>query len=122
MGATKFTDLVVWQKAYALTLTIYKLTSAFPPIERFRLAAQMCRAAASMPANIAEGFGRVWPRDQAHFYTIAKSSAEDLKVHPMLTRDLGYARDVVQPLSIVDEICAMLYVLRDRVMCKSSGR
>tara|TARA_B100000965_G_C19281906_1_gene621940 strand:+ start:178 stop:369 length:192 start_codon:yes stop_codon:yes gene_type:complete len=53
-----FQNLVVWQKAHELTLKIYKLTDNFPKEERYRLVDQLCRAASSVPANIAEGKGR----------------------------------------------------------------
>jgi len=53
-----FEDLEVWQKAHKLVLDIYKVTEHFPNTERFRLTDQLCRSAASIPANIAEGKGR----------------------------------------------------------------
>ena len=121
MGAARFTDLAVWQKSYRLALSVYNLTRKFPVEERYCLAIQMRRAAISVPANIAEGFSRRGPRDQAHFYTIAKSSAEELKVFLMMTKDLAYCADVIQPQTLVDEVCAMLYVLRERVLSGRTG-
>jgi four helix bundle protein len=122
MGAKKFTDLIVWQKAYALSLKIYKLTASFPAEERFRLTDQMRAAAATIPRNIAEGFGRMTPRDQAYFYTVAKSSGDELKVDLMHSRDLGYSSDVSECQRLVDEVCAMLYVLRRRVLSTDRRR
>ena len=63
--ARTFTDLVVWQKAHALVLAVYRLTAAFPKAETYALTAQMRRAAVSIPANIAEGFGKRSPADKA---------------------------------------------------------
>jgi len=51
-------DLIVWQKSHRLVLDIYRLTAGFPRDERYRLTDQLCRAAASVPTNIAEGKGR----------------------------------------------------------------
>jgi four helix bundle protein len=51
-------DLLVWQKAHSAVLDVYRTTKTFPPEERFRLTDQLCRAAASIPTNIAEGKGR----------------------------------------------------------------
>jgi four helix bundle protein len=56
MSAKSFEDLVVWQKAHAYVLDIYKMTEEFPNSELFGLTSQMRRAAVSIPANIAEGF------------------------------------------------------------------
>ena len=50
-----FRDLQVWQKAMDLADTIYTMTAAFPREEMFGLAAQLRRAAVSIPSNLAEG-------------------------------------------------------------------
>jgi len=52
MHAKSFEDLVVWQKAHAYVLDIYKMTEEFPNSELFGLTSQMRRAAVSIPANI----------------------------------------------------------------------
>ena len=53
-----FRSLKVWNRAHALTLTIYKLTREFPKQELYALTSQIQRAVASVPTNIAEGCGR----------------------------------------------------------------
>ncbi len=53
-----FKDLIVWQKAYSLTLEIYRTTKTFPRHEIYGLTQQMRKAAISLPSNIAEGYGR----------------------------------------------------------------
>jgi len=53
-----FKSLLVWQKSYALTIKIYKVTEKFPKSEIYGLVSQMRRAAISVPANIAEGYER----------------------------------------------------------------
>lgn len=53
-----FRQIEVWAKAHSLTLEIYKTTSRFPREELYGLTSQLRRACASIPANIAEGFGR----------------------------------------------------------------
>jgi four helix bundle protein len=53
-----YRDLVAWQKGMALAELVYRATAALPPEEKFGLVSQMRRAAVSIPANIAEGFGR----------------------------------------------------------------
>jgi len=116
MSAIKFSDLSVWRKAYQLVLEIYKLTRQFPGEERYCLVQQMRRAAISIPCNVAEGFSRQGPKDKAHFYAIAKGSAEELKVQLLLSKDLGYSKDTSTLQGAADEVCAMLYSLRQRVL------
>jgi four helix bundle protein len=69
--AQTFRDLLVWQKAHALVLSIYRTAVQFPKTEQYGLAAQMQRAAVSIPANIAEGFGRVSKLEKRRFLNIA---------------------------------------------------
>jgi hypothetical protein len=57
-AATTFEDLIVWQKAHACVLKVYRLWSGFPREEVYGSTAQIRRAAISIPANIAEGFKR----------------------------------------------------------------
>ena len=52
-----FRKLIVWQRAHQLALLIYKLTEKFPKSEIYGLTSQVRRAAVSVPANIAEGYG-----------------------------------------------------------------
>ena len=54
--ATRFEDLVVWQKAHQFVLATYRLTRTFPRSETYGLSSQLRRAAVSIAANIAEGF------------------------------------------------------------------
>ena len=88
--AKKFQDLLVWQKAHALTLAVYKLTARFPREEMFGLTSQMRRAAASVPANIAEGFKRRGQADKARVLNIAEGSLEELRYFFILATDLEY--------------------------------
>ena len=69
--------LKVWQKSMDLVETSYKLSARLPMDERFGLISQIRRAATSVPANIAEGFGRWNARDFARFAAIA--SAQPLR-------------------------------------------
>ena len=115
MGAKKFTDLIVWQKAYTLSERIRQVTEAFPPKEG-RLVDQMRSSSSSIPENIAEGFGRWTPNDQPHFYTIAKGSAEELKVQLMQSERWGFCPGARELLALADEVCAMLYRLRQKVL------
>jgi len=89
-----FKDLEVWKKAHCIVLGIYKLTTDYPPEEKYGLVSQMRRAAVSVPSNIAEGFGRRGKKDKIHFYNIAHSSLEELRYQLILSKDLGYLPDI----------------------------
>lgn len=62
-----FRDLKVWEKAYRLTLDVYKVTRKFPKEELYGLTSQIRRAAASIPANLAEGCGRAGTAELGRF-------------------------------------------------------
>ena len=83
-------DLEVWKLSHALVLRVYEITKNFPADERFRLTDQLCRAAASVPTNIAEGKGQNALREYLHFLSIAKGSVEETKYLLLLAKDLGY--------------------------------
>ena len=89
--AEKFQDLLVWQKAHALVLAVYKMTARFPKEELFGLTSQMRRSAVSVPANIAEGFKRRGKADKVRILNIAEASLEELRYFLILAGDLGYA-------------------------------
>lgn len=107
----KFSDIKAWQKAHKFTLAIYKVTRNFPGEERYGLTSQARRAAASIPANVAEGCGRDSEAELARFCTIALGSASELEYHLLLARDLGYitAQRHQALCKDVNEIKRMLY-------------
>ncbi len=82
-------DLLVWQKAHASTLEVYRITKTFPPDERYRLTDQLCRAAASVPTNIAEGKGRGSLAEFCQFLIIARGSIEETRYLLLLAKDTG---------------------------------
>jgi len=53
------------------------------------LPSQVRRAAASIPANIAEGCGRTGAAELGRFIQIAMGSASEVEFHLLLARDLG---------------------------------
>jgi four helix bundle protein len=63
-----FTDLDAWKVNHKLVLMIFKITKRFPKDERFGLIDQLRRAASSITANIAEGWGRYHFADKIRFY------------------------------------------------------
>src|SRR2546425_654037 len=89
-AARTFSDLLVWRKAHAFVLAVYKFSADFPKPETYGLAAQMRRAAVSIPANIAEGFRRRGKLDKARFMKLAEGLLEGCRYYFILAEDLGY--------------------------------
>ncbi len=105
-----FRNLTVWGKARTLNMVVYRLTERFPLKERYRLGDQMCRAALSVPSNIAEGCGRRSDPELARFFTIAKGSASELECQLILALDLGYltVAEYHDAHALVEEVQKML--------------
>jgi len=85
-----FRDLEVWQRAHRVVLDVYRLTNPFPRSEQFGVVSQLRRAAFSIPANIAEGFGRRSTKELLQFVAVANGSLEELRYFLLLSRDLRY--------------------------------
>lgn len=83
-----FRNLVVWQKAHALILAVYRVTRGFPKEELYGLTSQMRRSSSSIVANIAEGCGRRTDPDFARFLQISFGSASEVEYHLILGHDL----------------------------------
>ena len=86
-----FRDVVVWQKAHAFALAIYRCTEAFPKHEMFALTSQLRRASSSIRANFVEGFRKRTAPDKIRFYNTAQGSADECLYHLILAHDLQYA-------------------------------
>jgi four helix bundle protein len=85
-----FKTLEVWKKSHLLTLEIYRASAQFPASEMYGLTSQIRRAAASIPANIAEGCGRETDAELRRFLHIAGGSTNELEYHILLALDLDY--------------------------------
>jgi four helix bundle protein len=79
-----YRDLRVWKEAMDLAVQCYEATKAFPREEMFGLVTQIRRAASSVPANIAEGYGRESTGSYAHFLRTAQGSLKELETHLLL--------------------------------------
>lgn len=86
-----FTDLAVWQKAHQLMLDAYRFTELLPKNERYNRVSQVQRSVASIPANIAEGFGRFHYQENIQFCRQARGSLEETVNHILAVRDLSQA-------------------------------
>jgi four helix bundle protein len=86
----QFADLTVWQKAHELALFVYATTANFPERERFGITSQIRRSAASVAANIAEGFGRRTTGELLRSLRIARGEVEETRYFLILSRDLSF--------------------------------
>jgi four helix bundle protein len=86
----RFSDLTVWQRAHELTLETYRLSERFPRSEQFGIVSQVRRAAASVSANIAEGFGRRTTKELLRCLQISRGELEETRYFLILSRDLGF--------------------------------
>lgn len=107
--------LAVYAKSRAFVRSIYLLSSYFPTDERYGLTSQVRRASVSIPANLAEGYGRRQQNDRKRFVEIALGSAAELSCLLMLVEDLellgsspDYVRRLEQVRRDLDEIEKML--------------
>ena len=105
-----YRDLVVWQRAMEIAEQTYLLSQSFPREEQFGLTSQARRAAVSIAANIAEGYGRGSRPAYASFVRIAQGSLKELETHLLLAERVGVtskgAADGI--LSNADELGRML--------------
>ena len=107
-----------WRNSMDLVVACYKLSAAFPAAERYGLVSQIRRAATSVPANIAEGFGRWNARDFARFLAVASGSLRELETHLIIAGRLGYlsSGSADSTLLAIDDLAKMLYRMRLRVI------
>ena len=82
---TSYQDLRIWQQGMAVAEQCYHLTRSFPKAELFGMTSQIRRAAASIPANIAEGYGREQRNEYIRFLRIAQGSLKELETHLLLS-------------------------------------
>lgn len=118
-AARSFRDLMVWKKAHEFVLAVYRLTESFPDREKFGLSHQMRRAAVSVPANIAEGFGKRSQAEKARFLNIAEGSLEECRYYLILTQDLGYGQTELL-MSVLEEASRLLNAYTRAILASGS--
>lgn len=107
MKAKRYEDLVVWQKANTLVTNIYQLISTFPEEEIPAMIRQLRRACVSVPANIAEGFGRYHHKEKIQFYNISIALLNETENYLKLAKKLRFS-ETEQLLKDCVEIRKML--------------
>ena len=117
MKLRSYRDLIVWQKAFELSLLIYKLTKSFPKEEMYGLISQIRRCTISIPSNIAEGYTRHRKLEYVQFLQIAFASGAELETQLLIAKELDYVSQVNfdKAYSLLQEIMKMLNVLISKI-------
>lgn len=112
-----YKELIVWQKAHAFVIAIYKTLSLFPKDETYNLVSQLKRASTSIPTNIAEGSGSFTQKDFASYLQIALGSSHEVEYLILLSKDLGFVNLELYTIHSqhINEIKAMLISLIKKV-------
>lgn len=99
MGATvalpfakRFKDLLVYQRAFDVSIDVHGASLSFPKHEQYAgIADQMRRASKSVCANIAEGHGKsAYAGEWKRFLLMALGSCEEMQVWCDYALKLGY--------------------------------
>ena len=89
--------LETWKKAKEFALRVYReVLPLLPSEEKWNLTQQLRRSSNSVPANIAEGYGRFYYQDNIRFCYNARGSLEETLSHLVMCYELKY---VPKPLS-----------------------
>jgi four helix bundle protein len=113
MPVNSYQDLTVWQKAMDLAEVCYHLTKAFPKEEMYGMVTQIRRASSSVPANIAEGWGRGTTGEYIQFLRVAQGSLKELETHLLLAQRVGLTteQEVNPALQLLSEVSRMIISL-----------
>ncbi len=118
-----YRDLIAWQKAMDLVVAVYELTRQFPRQEQYGLAAQLQRAAVSVPSNIAEGQARHSQREFHHFLSQARGSLAEVETQVLIAVRLHYleVRQAQPVLELCGELGRILNGLIAAIQKRSAG-
>lgn len=105
-----YKELIVWQKAFELSIKIFKITHEFPKSEIYGLVSQMRRCAVSIPSNIAEGYARGYRQEYIQFLRTAFASGAELETQLLLVKELEFVnlQDFNKLNELLTEVMKML--------------
>ena len=84
-----FRTLNIWQDGMNLVKQVYQIVELLPKDEKYGLKSQMCRAAVSIPSNIAEGCSRNSQKNFYRFLEIALGSAFELETQFLILEEIN---------------------------------
>lgn len=121
MNNHSYKNLIVWQKAFQLTVEAYHITDAFPKSEIYGLVSQVRRCSVSIVSNIAEGAVRASKKEFIQFIMIAFGSGAELETQLLLAKELGFVNDTDynQVNDLLCEVMKMLNTLSSNLKTKN---
>jgi four helix bundle protein len=113
MEGRGYRDLMVWQRAMELAEVCYRAAELMSGVDRYGLPSQIERAASSIPANIAEEYGRTHRGDYLHHLPVARGSLFELGTHLILAVRIGrlQRKNAVRAWQLADEVSRILTAL-----------
>lgn len=114
---SSYRDLIIWQHSMDTTEMVYEFATQLPDTERFGLVSQMCRAAVSMPSNIAEGWGRGTSGDRQllSYLRITRGSLYELETQLELSRRL-YRKLKLDPTPVTTRLTSIARMLNKMIV------
>ncbi len=89
-GVERFEDLDAWKLATELSAAVHQMTETGKAARDFKFRNQIRDSAASAPRNIAEGWGRYYPNENAPYVRIAKASIDETQNHLLAGKERRY--------------------------------
>ena len=117
-----YRDLDIWQRSMNIAEMAYRLTRKFPPEERYNMVSQIRRSADSIPANIAEGWGRKMSKEFIHYLRIASGSLRELETHLLLSErcDMVCLTDIKPILTETEILSKQIWSLQYQLQTRNN--
>jgi four helix bundle protein len=108
-----YRDLEVWRSGMDFAAECYRLSKLMPKAEEFRITSQLLRAAASVPANVAEGWMKASRKDYARFVSVARGSLAEAETFLLLSVRAGLLaeQETLSAMATSDKLGRQLNVL-----------
>ena len=113
-----FEKLNVWKEARKLVVAVYQLLDNFPKFENYALCDQIRRSIISVPSNVAEGTGRMSPKEKLHFIEISYGSLMEAYNQLIIASDLKYITEesLKELKPSIDTVARLLNGLRSQII------
>jgi len=117
-----YQDLDIWKRSMNIAEMAYKLTKKFPYDERYNMVSQIKRSADSIPANIAEGWGRKMSKEFIHYLRIASGSLRELETHLLLSErcDMVCLTDIKPILTETEILSKQIWSLQYQLQTRNN--